>query len=226
MKSKKEFMLISMTIIFFLLSVFSLSILLYQKDDESKSVELVDNNDVFAEEDVKKFKVEIKGEVISPGVYEVEDGSIVMDLINASGGLTSNAYVDNINLSKRLSEEMVIIIYNKKDMNKSTSSNKTSKGAGIENKSVYIDEKIEKKESVIDANNANSSLESENNSLININMASKEELMNLPGIGESKALKIIEYREQNGGFKALEEITNVNGIGKSTYAKFKEYITI
>ena len=142
-----------------------------------------------------------------------------MDLIDLAGGLTENAYIDNINLSKKLDEEMVIIVYNKNKID--------NKNNSFQNKKVYIDESVQKKESVITPNNTqNTESSSVDNGLININTASKEELMKLSGIGESKALKIIEYRSANGNFKAIEDIMKVNGIGKSTYEKFKDKITI
>jgi competence protein ComEA len=50
--------------------------------------------------------------------------------------------------------------------------------------------------------------------------------MTLSGIGESKALAIIEYRDNNGGFKVLEDIMNVSGIGEAAYNKIKDYITL
>ena len=62
--------------------------------------------------------------------------------------------------------------------------------------------------------------------LLNINTATLEQLMTLPGIGESKAKEIINYREINNGFKSIDEIKAVNGIGDSTFAKIKDYITI
>lgn len=62
--------------------------------------------------------------------------------------------------------------------------------------------------------------------MININKASKEELMQLEGVGEVTADKIVEYREANGPFKAPEEIMNVKGIGSSTYEKNKDRITV
>lgn len=51
---------------------------------------------------------------------------------------------------------------------------------------------------------------------VNINTANVEELATLPGIGESKAKAIIEYREQNGSFKAVDDLVNVPGIGDKT----------
>jgi len=61
---------------------------------------------------------------------------------------------------------------------------------------------------------------------ININTASASELDSLPGIGTTYAQRIIDYREQNGGFSSIEDIQNVKGIGPATFAKMKDQITI
>jgi competence protein ComEA len=61
---------------------------------------------------------------------------------------------------------------------------------------------------------------------VNINIASKEELMQLEGVGSAYAMKIIEYREANGPFETPEDIMNVKGIGTSTFEKNKERITV
>ena len=66
---------------------------------------------------------------------------------------------------------------------------------------------------------------SKENKLVNINTCTKEELLTLSGIGESKANAIISYREENGGFKTIEDLLNVSGIGNSIYEKIKNYIT-
>lgn len=60
---------------------------------------------------------------------------------------------------------------------------------------------------------------------ININSASKIELMKLPGVGEKTAIKIIEYREQNK-FQIIEDIMNVKGIGIKKFEKLKDYIDV
>lgn len=63
-------------------------------------------------------------------------------------------------------------------------------------------------------------------SKVNINKANKEKLMTLPGVGESIALKIIEYRTQNGDYKSIEDLKKVAGIGDSKFNNLKEYVTV
>ena len=60
--------------------------------------------------------------------------------------------------------------------------------------------------------------------IVNINTDGIEKLDTLKGIGEKTAQKIIDYRENNGGFKSIEEIMNVDGIGEKTFEDIKEYI--
>lgn len=174
-------------------------------------------------EEVKKTKitVDIKGQVNNPGVYELIEGSRIIDLINIAGGLTKDANTSLINLSKKLEDSMVIIIYSNYE---------------VENSNVKEIEtvfKIIEKECncpVIENDGCiNTEIEKEDkeniNELININTATLEELMTLPGVGESKAKSIIEYREKNK-FKTIEEIQNVSGIGELAFEKIKAYITI
>lgn len=68
--------------------------------------------------------------------------------------------------------------------------------------------------------------QSENDGKVNLNTASKEELMTLPGVGEAKASSIIAYREEHGGFKSIEEIMNISGIKEGLFEKIKDYIKI
>lgn len=76
-------------------------------------------------------------------------------------------------------------------------------------------------------NSSNSSAaESESQGVININTATKAELMTLAGIGEAKANAIIDYRNENGNFTSIEEIMNVSGIGEKIYDKIKNRITV
>ena len=167
-----------------------------------------------------KIKIDIKGEVNTPGVYELKEGSRVSDAIEKGGGLTENADTSLINLSKNLTDEMVIIIYNKYELEK------IEKPTTIVE---YIEKKCECPDKINDAC-INKQTETDNketkNEKISINKATIEDLQKIPGIGESKAKAIIEYREKNGDFKKIEDITNVTGIGENTFEKFKDYITL
>lgn len=167
-----------------------------------------------------KIKVEIKGAVNNPGVYELETGKRVEDVIKLSGGLKKNADVSNTNLSKNLVDEMVIIIYTKDEINSMTTGNTTIK---------YIDKEcicpvIENNSCISDVV-TNFEIIEEASNKISLNKATLEELMTLKGIGESKAKSIIEYREKTP-FKSIEELLNVKGIGKAMFEKIKANISI
>ncbi len=69
-------------------------------------------------------------------------------------------------------------------------------------------------------------LDAEGSDKININRATKDELMTLPGIGESKAEAIISYREEHGAFHSIEEITSIPGIKEGIYDNIKDYIVV
>ena len=160
----------------------------------------------------KTIKVQIKGNINHPGVYELEKGSVVKDLIDKAGGVIEGTDTATINLSKRLDDEMVIILYSEEEIKESfVYIEYECTCPGIENDTAldnYIDNDIEESKK------------------ISLNEASIEELTTLPGIGASKAEKIIEYREQHGPFKKVEDILNVSGIGNAMYEKIKKYIRI
>lgn len=176
------------------------------------------------EDDFKEIYVDIKGEINLPGTYLIKENNRVKDVIEMAGGLTEYADTSVINLSKKLQDEMVIIVYSKKEVqnfkqtkekeNNALEACKYSEDYGLEN-----DACIENKSNT---NNENS----KTTAIINLNSATKEELMTLTGIGEAKADDIINYRNTNGGFKNIEDIKNVKGIGDAVFAKIKDRITI
>ena len=88
---------------------------------------------------------------------------------------------------------------------------------------IYIPHKGEQISSITSDNYTNSP---SNDLKININKASQTELETIPGIGPSTALKIINYRNENGKFSKIEDIKNVSGIGDAKYEKIKEFIKI
>ena len=163
-----------------------------------------ENTDNSNENNLEKNKivVEIKGEVARPDVYQLEEGSIIKDLIDMAGGVTEEADLSCINRAEELVNHELIIIGNINDETESSV---------VQNNSTY-------------SSNGNNS--DKGNTLININTADLEQLKEITGIGNIKAQSIIDYREANGGFKSLEELKNVDGIGDKTFEKIKEQITL
>lgn len=182
----------------------------------------VDDNNIQAEEIIEKaevedesvsvVKVDIKGAVKTPGVYEVLTTSRVIDVIELAGGLKKNANTEYINLAKNVEDEMIIWIYTNTEIKQYEEDNI---------KYAYI----EKECNCPDVTTSTCINNTQTTDKININTASLEELMTLTGIGESKALSIIEYREQTP-FSTIEDIKNVSGIGESAFDKIKENITV
>ena len=225
--------------LFFILLFICALVLIYNKFNNSSSEE--NKNEILAINEVKDekqeniikniLKVDIKGSVVNPGVYELEEGSRVIDLISLAGGLNTGANTDYINLSKTLENEMVIYIYSNEEI-KSFNESKDK----IESKECICEDKKYDACINIDKNNGNYLLEENsekskesnaiNNELININSATLEQLTTLTGIGEAKAKAIIEYRNQNGKFSDISEITKVSGISEAIFAKIKEDITV
>ena len=212
-------------IIFIVISLLVvLGIFYYQKNnkkEEDKEVVEVEENEIKVKEKDKEktkeieFKVDIKGAINIPGIYTLNQNSRVIDVINKAGGLTENADTSVINLSKKIIDEMVIIVYTKEQVLNFTKVKEEEKI--IQDKCNQIDENSLKNNACITTDKITNK--------ISINNASKEELMALQGIGESKANDIIKYREENGLFNQIEDIKNVPGIGDNLFAQIKEDIT-
>ncbi len=148
--------------------------------------------------------VDIKGAVINPGVYTVSKGSIINDVITLAGGLREDANTYNLNLSKKVTNEMVITVYTNEEVKK-----------------LSLNESIKESDSA-----TKSKSKASTNSKVSLNNATLEELVSLPGLGEAKAKLIISYRENCGPFVSKEELKNIKGIGESVYAKLSSYITL
>ncbi len=140
--------------------------------------------------------VDLKGEVLNPGVYEMNEGDRVIDVIEQAGGFTADANEAHVNLAQRLHDEMVIIVPK------------------------LIDDDVE-----FDSFTQTGSSNNDGGG-VRVNYASKEELMTLPGIGEQKALNIIQYREEHGPFRVKEDLLNISGIGEKTLERFQDQIIV
>ena len=143
----------------------------------------------------------------------------VNDIIKLSGGLKKNASTDNINLSKKVSDEMVIIVSSKKETSNQILTKNNCKNDALiindESANISLSSTLQQNENAIKSSPG----------LLNLNSASKDELLTLNGIGESKADAIISYRNEHR-FTVIEDIKNVPGIGESLFEKIKGSITV
>lgn len=207
MKAKLKYIVVAVLI----LVVVAIYLVITQKSSNVVVAEEVDSK---VKEEIKDTSesvyVDIKGSVKKPGVYKVDKTSIVNDVIKLAGGFTKNAYTKNINLSKHVSDEMVIYVFSKKDFTTTTEKNEVSFTTEVINYDNCI---------------TTTKKTTTKSDIVNINTASKEELMGISGIGASKADLIIAYRLEHK-FSKIEDIMNVSGIGESLFEKIKKYITV
>ena len=208
MKAKLKYIIIAIVILVALVISYVLSI-----DNKEVSAENVEITKTDVTNVTSKVYVDIKGSVKKPGVYQVSADSIVWDAINLSGGFTKNAYTKNINLSQKVKDEMVIYVFSKSEMAKMNTTVKTD--TTCTTNVINYDNCITTEKNATETST----------SLVNINTASKEELMAVTGVGASKADSIIAYRIKTP-FSKIEDIMNVSGIGESLFEKIKKYITV
>lgn len=146
------------------------------------------------------FVVHVCGEVANPGIYELPAGSRIYEAVKAAGGFTENAEEESVNLASPIEDGVQIRIYSKEEAETLAAGAAPFDG---------FEASGEGKEPVV-----------------NLNTATKEELMTLSGIGESRAEDIIRYREENGGFQNIEDIMKVSGIKDAAFQKIKDRITV
>lgn len=165
---------------------------------EEKADIVQDTTDDYVVETVDNYiVVYIIGAVHEPGVIRIKEGSRMYEVVEAAGGATDDANIELVNLASIVKDEQKVII-------------------------PYI----ESGDNINMAMERINSLMSNNKGLVNINTATQTELQSLTGIGESTAMKIINYRNQNGYFENVEELMNVSGIGKSKFNAIKNDITV
>jgi competence protein ComEA len=200
--------IISVIFIIFLLSAVGYTIL-YINEQKNKIIDEINfEQDVIADESKEienKIFIDIAGQVVNPGLYELIEGARTKDAIDMAGGLTDKACLDEINLAYKLSDGIKITIPQKEVK-------ETPKKQNVSNKVIQTEISFAPSTSSIN--------------LININTATSDELDKLSGIGSATAKKIIEYREKNGGFKTKEDIMKVSGIGESKFQKIKDNIIV
>ena len=229
-RHKKQIILCSLGLVLLLVVV---SIFIYKNftadDKEDENIVLNTKKDIKKDEEEEEadsdiyYQVDIKGEVINPGIYTVKEGSRVIDVIRLAGDLTEVADTSVLNLSKKVKDEMVIIVYSYDEVLNFT---ETKEQEEIEQEACLNQNGITNDACIEDSTDDTSSSSVVISGKISLNTATLDELMMLPGIGEAKAEAIIKYREEVGAFQSIEELKEVNGIGDAIFDQIKENITI
>ena len=144
--------------------------------------------------------VYVCGEVASPGVYELQEGARITHAIEAAGGLTEAAGQVYLNQAAHLTDGQRIYVPSREE-----------------------EQTLKEEDSPSDMADAGMGKDT---GIINLNTATKAELLSLSGIGESRAEAIIAYRETNGGFRKIEDLKKVDGIKEGIFQKIREQITV
>ena len=156
-------------------------------------------------ENKEEYVVDIKGEVLHPGIYSASKNDRVIDIIKKAGGLKPTADTYYLNLSQKVTDQMVIRVHSRYEVNLTKQLELKEKEKRLESKN--------KKEEIVE------------NKKVSINTATKEELKTVSYITENIANLIIERRSKNP-FKNIEELLEIKGIKENTLAKIKENITL
>ncbi len=213
----------------------------YTGFEEENIVELEETKDTENKEETEdKIIVHITGAVKNNGIVEVKEKARINDVVEAAGGLTEDADLDNVNLAYIVEDGQKIYIPSKNDKEstksqdeeneKNNSNESTTSAKNTETKSAA--QKNAEAKNIINEiiTNLPEGMVIEGvqvlNGPININKATASELKVLPGIGESTANKIIEYRNKNGKFKTIEDLKNVSGIGDAKFNAIKDLICV
>ncbi len=183
-------------------------------DDHSQRLMNEDNNPLI-DNSVKKLEsvvtepakivVHIEGEIASPGVYELEAGARVNDLVAMAGGLTSQAD-GKINLAQKLQDEAFVYVPAKGEENQVEAMGEMA--SGTPNIAFQPTATVQ------------------GSSLVNINTADQRSLETLAGIGPVLAERIITYRQEKGPFQQLQDLKKVTGIGDKRYQDIETDITL
>ena len=155
-------------------------------------------------DEIEEIILHIIGAVKNPGIVKVKEGSRIVDVIEAAGGITEEADISKINLAYVVEDGQKILVPSITDE--------------ITEQTEYVTS--ESGDNIIVDNNEGE------NMMVNINKATQTELETLPGIGPAMALRIIEHREENGNFENIEDIKNVKGIGDAKFDNIKNNICV
>ena len=172
-----------------------------------------------------QIAVYVCGAVKKPGVCYLPSGARVCDALEAAGGFTKSADTQWLNQAKLLSDGEMLIVYT------SVETAQMKEQGVLPGDAVSAHAVSGSAGSSASVSSANAAAEATGSgaggeALVNLNTASKEQLMTLPGIGEAKADAIIRYRTETGLFASTEDVMNISGIKNSVYEKIRDKVTV
>ncbi len=161
--------------------------------------------------------IHVAGAVKTPGVYKLSADSRVDDAIKSAGGSLKNADLDSINLAAKVEDGSQLFVPKRGDTVHHTTVDQKLPATG----------KIQVSHSTrSESSSKPDKLVRPGKEFVNINTASVDEMVKLPGVGPSTADKIVQYRKDSGGFKNIEELMDVNGIGEKKFERMKPYVKL
>ena len=168
--------------------------------------------------------VHVCGAVRREGVYSLPAGSRIRDAVDAAGGFSGDADRSYLNLAMKIEDAWQIRVPTKEEAEAlRLEQGRSGAGTAVPGASPGLSGTSGLQGAGTAKDEAGKGNQEEK---INLNTASKEQLMKIPGVGEAKAQRIIEYREQNGRFEAIEDLMKVPGIKDASFQKMKDYITV
>ncbi|WP_202080714.1 ComEA family DNA-binding protein [Caldalkalibacillus salinus] len=168
--------------------------------------------------------VDVKGAIHNPGVYEMTEDERIIDAIDTAGGILEDGTTEIINLAQPLTDGMVIYVPFQEELEQEEDQSQRTHVSH----SPHAPSNGDSGNSVHFPTSSTSFFPTEEpqSGKININTASTDELVQLTGVGPSRAEAIVDYREKNGGFAQKEDLKNVSGIGEKTFEKLEDDIEI
>ena len=173
----------------------------------------------------RKLRVYIAGAVGHPGVYSMQVGDRLVDVVEAAKGATAMADLEAVNLAVRVEDEGYYFIPDK-EPKPATDARPQVQPASEPTPRVPV-LAADPSTGELPAASKDATEESQpGQELVNVNTADQAKLETLPGIGPARAQAIIAYRDQNGPFSAIEEITAVSGIGQGILENLQQLVTV